>query len=714
MTLNSNYTYLFLDFETTGLDLSSDFPMQIALIQTDHNLKVIKTYNSYISLPESITKLRSNVSYMTGIDIETIESQWQSLDTIQSEITAFFWWNTILIGQNISFDIGFLKKFFSWCTFAYSIDTYPLAASSIPYLKSYSLESIDHHLTEKYDSYNDQKSYLLTTLSGWKILSAHDALYDCIIGICFIWRWYNQINNLTKDFPILSKILSKTSWEWIIKIVTSPLIPSGRGVEGEGLPILTSPLTEKKQKHSPSSVNRDKVPNHSKRSTKWVDVKTIIPELPHPCIIAVSHGSKIDIIKRACPDESFDYLKEEQIIDQDKLSLWLSKASYTEEERLFVLFYLSHHRDGYRILHPTLTTHKHILDYLQIKKIESKKDKKVLCSHGWLYYTIQNNPNRKIIYKDYPICILDADRRHTTYNDYAQKGIALTSILYQREKFEYELQQINTTPLWYYDTIKNLITSLTFFIAYFAKESEQQYHKLKQNKREIDYLLQHQAYNNTANVRSHIWEQRNALLENSIQPPQYLIDSMNKLSNFFQNPLKIQRNINQNKDIYYMLAPAVRYIDFAEYLKMFEGHRVFFFSPARSEYQSFLPSNKNTKLPTIYEDNTERTIQKIEALTWSIFIISHNTEKSKKLFALLHEQWFDKTYTLIGEYLTWWVAKNAIKQSQDKPNIIIGGYHMLLHFWGEGTTVDHIIIHYIHNAMKNFIEDDIQQYARVQ
>jgi hypothetical protein len=59
------------------------------------------------------------------------------------------------------------------------------------------------------------------------------------------------------------------------------------------------------------------------------------------------------------------------------------------------------------------------------------------------------------------------------------------------------------------------------------------------------------------------------LLEENKKIPQYLIEIMNKLSNIFQNPLKIQRNINQNKEISYNISPAVRYIDFAEYLKMF-------------------------------------------------------------------------------------------------------------------------------------------------
>gem|GEM_PF-5320824 len=66
------------------------------------------------------------------------------------------------------------------------------------------------------------------------------------------------------------------------------------------------------------------------------------------------------------------------------------------------------------------------------------------------------------------------------------------------------------------------------------------------------------------------------------------MEAMSKLSNLFQNPLKIQRNVNQNKDVYYSFTPAVRYIDFAEYLKMFGDHKVLFFSPNRNEYQTFL------------------------------------------------------------------------------------------------------------------------------
>ena len=752
MTLHSEYTYLFLDFETTGLDLASDFPIQIGLVQTDHHLSITKSYKSFITLPESIKKLRSNVSYMTGIDIETIESQWQSLETIQSQIADFFSPETILIWQNISFDIWFLRKFFPWCMFAYQIDTYPLAASSIPYLKSYSLESIDHHLTEKYTSYTDKKLYLLNTLSKEERISAHDALYDCISWICFIWRWYEQINNFEKEFPIIKEILSKTEGEWIRLFLSSwaewngverSFINKNKGslhkvgmTNQYWLPILTSPLISEKKYSHEDTIDRSKQDQHSKRSTRWVDLETLIKELPHPCIIAVSHGSKIDIIKRACNNEQFDYLKEEQILDQEKLSQWLQKDTYTEDEFLFVCFYLAHHRDGYRILTPTLSTHKYILDYLQIKKIELKKDKKILCSHGGLYYTIQNNPDRKDIYKDYPICILDSDRWHSTYNDYAQKWIWITSILYQREKYKYETQQNPLCHLEQSETeskdllsttikdpstrsgwqtiekIKTIINNLTFFIAHFTKDSEKQYNNLRQYKREIDYLLNHQSYINTAESRNNIRDLRNDLLQKKSNIPQYLIDSMNKLSILFQHPLKIQRNTNQNKDIRYSIAPAVRYIDFSEYLKMFGEHKVLFFSSDRSEYKKFLPEKESLKIPIIKESDIERIITYITNHNEkSYFIISHQTEKSKKIFNLLHEQKHDEKYNLIGEYITWGVNKSSLRKDNNKKNIYIGGYHMLLHLRWEGIIIDTIFITYVSSNIYNFIENDIQQYA---
>ena len=205
------------------------------------------------------------------------------------------------------------------------------------------------------------------------------------------------------------------------------------------LPVLSSPLKAEKKTSHIIATNRVSVPSESKFSTAGLDIQTLIKELPHPCIIAVSHGSKIDIIKNACPDESFHYLKAEQVIDHEKFSQRLTKEHFLSEEISFVMFYLAHHRDGYRVLQPTLNTHKYILDYLQTSSPTINKDKKILCSLGGLYYSLEQTQRRQEEFSDYPICILDADRRHISYNNFAQKGINISQTLFQREKVAYIL-----------------------------------------------------------------------------------------------------------------------------------------------------------------------------------------------------------------------------------------------------------------------------------
>lgn len=47
-------TYIVVDCETTGLDTTHDEPIQIGLVQFDHNFTILATYSSYIrpSQPE--------------------------------------------------------------------------------------------------------------------------------------------------------------------------------------------------------------------------------------------------------------------------------------------------------------------------------------------------------------------------------------------------------------------------------------------------------------------------------------------------------------------------------------------------------------------------------------------------------------------------------------------------------------------------------------
>lgn len=698
--MNPAYNYIFLDFETTGLDLTQDFPIQIALIKTDAHLRVIDHYSSYISLPETVLQLKANISYITGLDTTIIEKHGQDYTTVNEQIRHFFNEKTIIIGQNISFDLWFLKKFFPQCCYHSSIDTYPLAISTIPYLKTYSLEGIDQHLT-KHTAYKTYKAHLLATITQNRILSAHDALYDCAIGICFLYWWQGQYQNFTQHYPYLTTLITEcTDKNCIFSLLPNTFTNNSY----TPLPTLSSPLKPiSSQKQSPST-DRSTAPQHSKYSTKNLTLKQIIPQLPDTCIIALSHASKIDIVKKACPNETFSFFKQEQIIDQNKLKQWLNRGTYSYEELLFVISYLSHHRDWYRVIQAILPQHKYILDYLQSTQTTIPQGK-ILCSHGGLYHMMEQE-NRKKDFSDYPICVLDADRRHITYNDFAQKWISLNQTLFLREKTLYQL--IQEDDHIQQESFTQLFSYRELFIGYFGIESEKYLEQLQ--KLEIDHLPTHRAYTKSYGIRKNFVAERTQYSQ-QYTAPKPLTTLIKKLYKLFEHPILVRRQVSNNKDIDYIIAPSVRYIDFSEYLSFFWDQKLFFFSSSRNEYQQRLPPVISNKPHIITIENTDQLLKTLEPYNKSAFIISHHSEKSKKLFHALHNSPKKKSHKLLAEYLTGGIGKITSLVNPQENNIIIGGYHVLLQLRSQWKTVDTIIIHAIHSTTKPFIQADIAQYA---
>lgn len=73
-------------------------------------------------------------------------------------------------------------------------------------------------------------------------------------------------------------------------------------------------------------------------------------------------------------------------------------------------------------------------------------------------------------FNNYPIALFDADFRHTTYNDFSQKGMNLTSTIFQREKTQYILtQQASENEQ---TAFNQLVNYRQLFLGYFGIESE--------------------------------------------------------------------------------------------------------------------------------------------------------------------------------------------------------------------------------------------------
>jgi len=89
MLLNNKYRYIGLDFETTGLDITKDEPIQIGIIEIDENGKIIGEYQSLIKPDKKTDELKHIVGFITGLSITDVETA-PTKEKVEQEIQNFF------------------------------------------------------------------------------------------------------------------------------------------------------------------------------------------------------------------------------------------------------------------------------------------------------------------------------------------------------------------------------------------------------------------------------------------------------------------------------------------------------------------------------------------------------------------------------------------------------------------------------------------------
>lgn len=146
--LASQYRYIALDFETTGLDLQNDEPIQIGIAELSPDGQILGGYQSLLRPSKPQKQLKSIVGFITGLAVEQLESTPRP-EEILAEIQPFFDEKTIIIGHNINFDLSFLRKFFPSLTWKSEIDTFKLSQDLMHYVPSYAQEVLIQHLQSK-------------------------------------------------------------------------------------------------------------------------------------------------------------------------------------------------------------------------------------------------------------------------------------------------------------------------------------------------------------------------------------------------------------------------------------------------------------------------------------------------------------------------------------------------------------------------------------
>lgn len=131
--------YVSLDIETTGLNSDRDEVIEIGAVR----FKGSHTYETYDVLVKPERPIPYKIQQLTGITPEDLRDA-PPIDAVLSDVRRFVGDNPV-IGHNISFDLGFLRKH-GVLEQSVGIDTFELASILLPHASRYSLTALLDYL----------------------------------------------------------------------------------------------------------------------------------------------------------------------------------------------------------------------------------------------------------------------------------------------------------------------------------------------------------------------------------------------------------------------------------------------------------------------------------------------------------------------------------------------------------------------------------------
>jgi DNA polymerase III epsilon subunit family exonuclease len=104
-TLLQEAVFSVIDLETTGLNAKKNSITEITAIQYQNG----EVLNLYSTLVKPLEDIPEEVELLTGINNEMVR-QAPPLQLVMGELSRFLGENPLLVGHNVSFDIGFLTE----------------------------------------------------------------------------------------------------------------------------------------------------------------------------------------------------------------------------------------------------------------------------------------------------------------------------------------------------------------------------------------------------------------------------------------------------------------------------------------------------------------------------------------------------------------------------------------------------------------------------
>lgn len=712
--LKSDYQYLFLDFETTGLDPKKDEPIQIGIVLCDSNLHVIEKYSSYIR-PEvmSISDLKTHITRLTWIDFSKLEHAPSRSEVLQ-QISHFFTDKTVIIWHNISFDIKFLQWYFSDLPLSwFSIDTYDLAKVFVHWAWSLALESLHRYL-------QTNQIYIKATHDLWNLSHAHDALIDCLVCVALI-RFYNQkLDKLLWYYKILPVIISHTVQEWWIRFFE--VNNWDVSLWWIYLPVAHS---ANYSHNTPIHRGNDFLSKYQSSSKffAWESFEKSLLALvsEHKTIIAFQTKSKLDLAKQIFYKHNIKniwFLKSDVELNEDRLKQFWQFAEYQLFELAFAIKWCSHHDQWLGVIECNSPGDYQCYNFLY-EPIETSEYPLVLATHAWVYRLVDDKK-----YQWYRVILWDTDWWYQSFLEFTTSKfdsgnffMVLDNLIYtyfrQNHTALATLQEFSnwmTITLWNYGMwMKDLTVNMSSPDGFFEISPVSTYTQLSKFQWSATHFSEW-----IEKLISICGERESAVI----------IKLLYKLMKILDHTHRFVRKSNESGDGFEVIYQQT-YVDFSEYILFFKDYQTFFITNKNIEWLPFIP-------PVILKEDsiisqTESSVMSNTAkhhVTWiksldqleqfrsipRIFVYQSSKNSAKKTFDYLLSKWRDKDKTILVENITGWRGKQLVRLASEPQAVIVGSWDLLYLMRWQWIEPDQIIVIWLQWTFHDQIMRDLNFY----
>ena len=716
--LNKKNKYIVLDFETTWLDHEKDDVIQIWIVHFDSDFSILWYYNSYIDPWYDIDSLKNIVSYTTGITPDQIKSG-KKISQIVSDISHFFDKDTIIVWQNIWFDIKFLQKYHKF-QYKYSLDTLVYAKTLFHYLPSYSLDVIWDHLQQKYVNSDDLQRLL--TKFNLSRLSNHDALSDCIITYLLFYTCIKKISTLANKFPILPYILQHTDSETIdvldkTKFQLSKdldLTTISSDIDTYIPPILPYQFKDNPIWYEDSQIFSDRERYYHGNLPPSQFIRLFLNK---KLIISTNHKQKLTIIKSILHSywvKNISYAKNRNWIDNRKLLNIIKQDRYSWFEALFFVKYFSHIDGGLSIMDLNQPWDYKIFNYSRIEKIDSGNDI-VLTTHAGLYSIVSEDN-----YKDHHIIFLDYEWWSSTYLKFASTWYDISNLPKILDNFIYKYKLEKVWNL--YNKLITLMSKVDVFVWVFFMDIKNFLPNLTPNKYwhlELWVIDDHPYFTKTNYLYNEIVSERDSLSlyqssttdQDEIKKDLHTIwKQFDRLHNYFHSIVSaIVKEYNWYTS--YELVQTQNFIDYSEFINIFWDRKISLFSDSNDTFQHIWWSDLLAEMPIsdIWLIQTLEDMQ--EVLSYDkVFVLNNNQTYAKKIFDRWVSNQSNCDHKLFVENITGSKWKNLYLSKWCDKLIVVWSYETLFMYKIEGIKFDKICTYGQLWALHKQIVDDIRYW----